>query len=109
MARFCRPTFRPQSHCRPSRDSLAKPGMQTLRYRKRDGMPDRLSIHAPVMVNTIGHCAGAIIFGILLHLFLLDWRRATGERSLLPSIAAGLGLLWNLGSLIGMGTAPGGE
>src|SRR5580704_7703865 len=73
------------------------------------GMPDRLSIHAPVLVNTIGHCAGAVIFGILLHLFLLDWRRATGERSLLPSIAAGLGLLWNLGSLIGMGTAPAGD
>ena len=72
-------------------------------------MPDRLSIHAPVLVNTIGHCAGAIIFGILLHLFLLDWRRATGERSALPVIAAGLGLLWNLGSLIGMATAPQGD
>src|SRR5580700_5382171 len=72
-------------------------------------MPDRLSIHAPVLVNTIGHCAGAIIFGILLHLFLLDWRRATGEKSALPSIAAGLGLLWNLGSLIGMATAPAGD
>src|SRR5580693_526641 len=72
-------------------------------------MPDRLSIHAPVLVNTIGHCAGAIVFGILLHLFLLDWRRATGERSALPSIAAGLGLLWNLGSLIGMATAPEGS
>src|SRR5579863_6640347 len=72
-------------------------------------MPDRLSIHAPVLVNTIGHCAGAIIFGILLHLFLLDWRRATGERSALPGIAAGLGLLWNVGSLIGMATAPTGD
>jgi hypothetical protein len=72
-------------------------------------MPDRLSIHAPVLVNTIGHCAGAIIFGILLHLFLLDWRRATSERSTLPAIAAGLGLLWNLGSLIGMATAPHGD
>src|SRR5271155_3575058 len=72
-------------------------------------MPDRLSIHAPVLVNTIGHCAGAIVFGILLHLFLLDWRRATGERSALPGIAAGLGLLWNLGSLIGMATAPAGD
>ena len=72
-------------------------------------MPDRLSIHAPVLVNTIGHCAGAIIFGILLHLFLLDWRRATGERSVLPVIAAALGLRWNLGSLIGMATAPQGD
>jgi two-component system LytT family sensor kinase len=74
-----------------------------------DRMPDRLSIHAPVLVNTIGHCAGAIIFGILLYLLLLDWRRATGERSLLPGVAAGLALLWNLGSLIGMATSPRGD
>ena len=72
-------------------------------------MPDRLSLHAPILVNTIGHCAGAIAFGILLYLFLLDWRRATAERSLLPSIAAGLAFLWNTGSLIGMATAPAGD
>src|SRR5579863_8215341 len=72
-------------------------------------MPDRLSIHAPVLVNTIGHCAGAIVFGILLYLLLLDWKRATGERSPLPSVAAGLALLWNLGSLIGMATSPHGD
>src|SRR3984885_13061814 len=72
-------------------------------------MPDRLSIHAPVLVNTIGHCAGVIIFGILLYLLLLDWRRATGERSVLPGFAAGLALLWNLGSLIGMATSPQGD
>ena len=72
-------------------------------------MPDRLSIHAPVLVNTIGHCAGAIVFGILLYLLILDWRRATGERSALPAIAAGLALLWNLGSLIGMATSPEGD
>jgi two-component system, LytTR family, sensor kinase len=72
-------------------------------------MPDRISIHAPVLVNTIGHCAGAVVFGILLYLLLLDWRRATGERSALPSIAAGLALLWNLGSLIGMAASPQGD
>src|SRR4051812_12047676 len=72
-------------------------------------MPDRLSLHAPILVNTIGHCAGAIAFGILLYLLLLDWRRATAEKSLLPSIAAGLAFLWNIGSLIGMATAPAGD
>ena len=35
-------------------------------------MPDRLSIHEPVLVNTIGHCAGAVIFGILLYLFVVN-------------------------------------
>lgn len=71
-------------------------------------MPDRLSLH-PLLVNTIGHCAGALAFGILLYLLLLDWRRATAERSLLPSVAAGLAFLWNVGSLIGMATAPTGD
>jgi two-component system LytT family sensor kinase len=70
-------------------------------------MPDRLSLHAPLLVNTIGHCAGALAFGILFYLLVLDWRRA--RRSLLPSIAAGLALLWNVGSLIGMATAPVGD
>src|SRR5712671_3931437 len=72
-------------------------------------MPDLLSIHAPVLVNTIGHCAGAVAFGILLYLLLLDWRRDPRERSTLPSIAAALALLWNLGSLIGVATAPSGD
>ena len=72
-------------------------------------MPDRLSLHAPLLVNAIGHCAGALAFGILLYLLLLDWRRATGERSLLPAVAAGLALLWNIGSLVGMATPPTGD
>lgn len=70
-------------------------------------MPDRLSLHAPVLVNTLGHCAGAIVFGILLYFLSLDWRRDRGRRSALPCIAAALALLWNLGSLIGLATAPG--
>ncbi len=72
-------------------------------------MPDRLSLHAPVLVNTIGHCAGAIVFGILIYLLLVDWRRAVADRSVLPIIASGLALLWNLGSLIGMASAPSGD
>ncbi len=72
-------------------------------------MPDRLSLHAPLLVNAIGHCAGTLAFGILLYLLLLDWRRAAGDRSLLPAIAAGLALLWNVGSLIGMATPPTGD
>src|SRR5580704_13510877 len=65
-------------------------------------MPDRLSIHEPVLVNTIGHCAGAIIFGILLYLFAVNWKRAREERSVLPAIAAALAMLWNIGSLIAL-------
>ena len=65
-------------------------------------MPDRLSIHEPVLVNTIGHCAGAIIFGILLYFFVVNWKRAREKRSILPALAAVLAMLWNLGSLIAL-------
>src|ERR1700681_3640616 len=69
-------------------------------------MPDWLSVHKPVVVNTIGHSAGVAIFGILLYLFLVNWRRAREERSSLPAVAAALAMLWNLGSLIALATGP---
>ncbi|MGA3026083.1 MAG: histidine kinase [Bryobacteraceae bacterium] len=69
-------------------------------------MPEWLSIHEPVLVNTIGHCAGAVVFGMLLYLFLLDWRRAREDRNGLPVVAASLALLWNLGSLVALATGP---
>ena len=67
-------------------------------------MPDWLSIHEPVLVNTIGHCAGAVIFGMLLYFFLVNRRRAGDERSSLPVVAAALAMLWNLGSLVALAT-----
>ena len=69
-------------------------------------MPDRLSIHAPTLVNTIGHAAGAIIFGILLYLLFNDWRRNPSGKPVLPTVAAALALLWNLGSMVGLATDP---
>jgi RsiW-degrading membrane proteinase PrsW (M82 family) len=51
------------------------------------------------LVNTIGHSAGAIIFGIFLVLLLRD-RAPTGLRSSWRSLsAAALAFLWNIGSL----------
>ncbi len=69
-------------------------------------MPDRL-IHGPVLVNTIGHCAGALIFGILFYLFVVSWRRTREQRSILPALAAGLAMLWNAGSLIALARGDG--
>jgi two-component system LytT family sensor kinase len=66
-------------------------------------MPDWLSIHEPVLVNTIGHCAGAVLFGMLLYFFLLNWRRDREERTRLPVLAAALAFLWNIGSLVALG------
>jgi hypothetical protein len=65
---------------------------------------ERLSIHEPVLINTIGHSAAAVIFGILLVLFILNWRRAGPRQSGLPIFACALALLWNVGSLIALGT-----
>jgi hypothetical protein len=67
-------------------------------------MPDRLSLHAPLIVNTVGHCAGAIVFGIFLYLFVAGWRRGAKTGAPLPAIAAALAMLWNLGSLLGLAT-----
>jgi two-component system LytT family sensor kinase len=69
-------------------------------------MPDWLSIHEPVLVNTIGHCAGAAIFGMLLYFFLVNRRRAGDQRSSLPVVAAALAMLWNLGSLVALAAGP---
>ncbi|MGB6944036.1 MAG: sensor histidine kinase [Bryobacteraceae bacterium] len=66
-------------------------------------MPDWLSIHEPVLVNTIGHCAGAVLFGMLLYFFLLNWRHGREERAKLPALAAALAFLWNIGSLVALG------
>lgn len=71
-------------------------------------MPPWLSIHQPVLVNTIGHCAGALIFGMLLYLFFINHWRAREEGTKLPMVAAALAMLWNIGSLIALATGPAG-
>ena len=72
-------------------------------------MPDWLSIHEPVLVNTIGHCAGAAIFGMLLYFFLVNRRRAGEKHGSLPVVAAALAMLWNLGSLVALAAGPRGS
>jgi hypothetical protein len=71
-------------------------------------MPDWLSIHEPVLINTIGHSAGTVIFGMLLYFLLVNVRRSGEGRGMLAVAAAGLALLWNLGSLVGLAIGPGG-
>ena len=51
-------------------------------------------------MNTLGHSAGVLLFGIFLVLMLQD--RATMPRRK-PLVAAGLALAWNLASLIVLG------
>jgi hypothetical protein len=54
-----------------------------------------LSVHEPLLVNLLGHLAGALVFGIFISLLLRG--RAAAR---LPLAAAALALVWNLGSLL---------
>lgn len=64
---------------------------------------DTLTVHEPLLVNTIGHAVGAVIFAIFIYLLLAD-RRA----SRLSLLAASLALLWNASSLLVMAMEGGG-
>jgi two-component system LytT family sensor kinase len=58
-----------------------------------------LNEHQPLIMNAVGHMAGAIVFAIFL---VLAMRVGSGRRtrqSLLPVASAALALLWNAGSL----------
>jgi signal transduction histidine kinase len=62
-----------------------------------------LTVHEPLLVNTIGHSAGALIFGIFLFLFLKDRASSRFLRgSWLSFTAAALAFLWDLSSLAAM-------
>jgi hypothetical protein len=61
--------------------------------------------HEPLLGNTVIHCAGIAVFGILLYLFFLDWRRSGRDRSRTSACTAALVLLWHIGALVV--TAPG--
>ena len=57
------------------------------------------SHHELQLVNTLGHTAGAILFGIFLYLLLRDRAGARLRGSWLSVTAASLAFLWNIGSL----------
>ena len=57
-------------------------------------------LNQPLLINILGHAAGALIFAIFLVL-LYSGRGWSGSRGrYLPGLAAVLSLLWNLGSLV---------
>jgi two-component system LytT family sensor kinase len=56
-------------------------------------------VNESLLVNALGHSAGVLLFGIFIALLVRD-RRAWGK----PFLAASLALLWNLGSLVVLGT-----
>jgi two-component sensor histidine kinase len=57
------------------------------------------SIHLPALINALGHIAGAAAFGIFLFLLWRSHRRDARADVRVPAAAAGLALIWNVGSL----------
>ncbi len=58
-----------------------------------------LEVHEPLLVNALGHSAGAVIFAIFLYLLLRDRGGARLEDSRRAVAAATLALIWSLASL----------
>jgi two-component sensor histidine kinase len=63
-------------------------------------MTIRGSWHDPILINTMGHTAGVLLFGLIIALLIRDWRTHKMRQIRLPLIAAILALGWNIGSLI---------
>ena len=60
-------------------------------------------MNASLLVNTLGHLAGVLLFGIVLVLLLQD-RAARHVGGLKPIAAAAVALAWNVASLLVLGT-----
>jgi two-component system LytT family sensor kinase len=58
----------------------------------------------PVLINTIGHTAGLLLFGLTIGLLIRDWRSNGVRQTRLSVVAATLALAWNAGSLIALGS-----
>lgn len=54
----------------------------------------------PIFINTIGHSAGVLLFGLIIALLIRDWPTHGVRRTKLSLIAALLALGWNIGSLL---------
>ncbi|HEY3741843.1 MAG TPA: histidine kinase, partial [Bryobacteraceae bacterium] len=64
------------------------------------------SHHEPLLVNILGHTAGAVVFGIFLFLLLREGVSRARDSGL-SILAAALSFTWNLGSLAALTMPPG--
>lgn len=58
--------------------------------------------HEPVLLNTVGHAAGALIFAIFIALLLRQYGWSTLRRGGLSVAAASLAVVWNTGSVLAL-------
>ena len=63
---------------------------------------DDFSVRDPVLINTIGHAAGLLLFGFIILLLTRDGGAQGIRRTRLPLIAACLAFAWNAGSLVAL-------
>src|ERR1700736_7024656 len=82
---------------------IARPGISWL---NSDGsMLTTASWDDPVLINSIGHTAGLLAFGLILVLLIRDWRSRGVRQPKLPLVAALLALGWNAGSMAALGSS----
>ncbi len=60
---------------------------------------DRIAVHEPILINTIGHSVGTILFAVFLYLVARDQVGVRLRTGRLPVAAATLALAWNAASL----------
>ena len=70
-------------------------------------MFDAFNIHGPLLVNTVGHSVGLLLFSALLFLLFEESRSESNRRGRLAAVAATLALLWNAGSLVVLAASSG--
>jgi two-component system LytT family sensor kinase len=70
-------------------------------------MLESIDMREPLLINSIGHSVGLLLFAGFLILVLRDRHRNRSGNSNLPIITATLALLWNLGSLIVLAASSG--
>jgi hypothetical protein len=61
------------------------------------------NLRDPLLINTIGHTAGLLLFGFIIALLLRDRRAYALGETKLSILAAALAFGWNAGSLIALG------
>src|SRR3954462_10932787 len=57
-------------------------------------------LHDPVLINTVGHTAGLLLFGVIILLLVRDGRVHGLRQTRMSLIAATLAFAWNAGALI---------
>jgi two-component system, LytTR family, sensor kinase len=70
-----------------------------------DNVLPPFNLRDPILINTIGHTAGALLFGLIIILLVRDWRAHGVRQTKLSLAAALLALAWNASSLVALASS----